>query len=226
MERVTPPEEFWQDVHPPGTFPSLARFENYFPASFDDGRQLLLPVRVLPGGAQAVASLIINQASFAVTEALARDLAAKLAGFQPQVVVGLPTLGLTLAARVAELLGHARYVPLGTSRKFWYREELSAPISSITTPDQQKRVYIDPRMLPVLAGKRVALVDDAISTGVSMQAGLQLLAACDVQPAVLGVAMLQSERWRERLADWRPRIARVFDSPVLARHADGGWVRA
>ncbi len=221
-----PPHDFWQEVLAPGTYPPQARFDAYFPATFDDGRQLLLPVRPLPDGAHAVASLIINQASFAVTEALAHDLAAKLADFQPEVVVGLPTLGLTLAARVAALLGHARYVPLGTSRKFWYSEELSAPISSITTPDQQKRVYADPRMLPLLQARRVALVDDAISSGVSMQAGLRLMAACGVQPAVLGVAMLQSERWRVPLADWRPRIARVFDSPVLARHQAGGWVRA
>ena len=47
----------------------------------------------------------------------AEDLAARLRPFSPEVVVGLPTLGLTLAAAVAERLGHARYVPCGTSRK-------------------------------------------------------------------------------------------------------------
>jgi len=27
-------------------------------------------------------------------------------------------------------------VPLGNSEKFWYRTELSVPLSSVTTPDQ------------------------------------------------------------------------------------------
>ena len=73
-------------------------------------------------------------------------------------------------ARVAAQLGHARYVPLGTSRKFWYREELSVPLSSITTPEQPKRLYVDPRMLPLLEGRRVALIDDVVSSGASMDA--------------------------------------------------------
>ena len=60
--------------------------------------------------------------------------------------MGLPTLGLALASAVARALGHERYVPLGTSRKFWYRDELSAPLSSVTTPDQKKTLYLDPRM--------------------------------------------------------------------------------
>jgi len=41
----------------------------------------------------------------------------------------------------------------------------SRQLSSITTPTQQKRLYIDPRMLPLLQGRRVALIDDVISSG-------------------------------------------------------------
>jgi adenine/guanine phosphoribosyltransferase-like PRPP-binding protein len=147
----------------------------------------------------ALASLIVNQASFEVVDAIAADLADKLMPFQIEVVVGLPTLGLTLASAVAQKLGHGRYVPLGVSRKFWYREDLSVPLSSITTPDQQKRLYLDPRMLPLLEQRRLALVDDVISSGASIATGIQLLASCGVQPEVLGVPMLQSDRWRECL---------------------------
>jgi adenine/guanine phosphoribosyltransferase-like PRPP-binding protein len=57
-------------------------------------------------------------------------LAEKLSAYDPEVVVGLPTLGLTLASAVAIKLGHARYVPLSNSVKFWYRPELSVPLSS------------------------------------------------------------------------------------------------
>ena len=52
------------------------------------------------------------------------------------------------------------------------------PLSSVTTPNQTKRLYIDPRLLPVIEGRRVALIDDVISSGASMLAGTALLAAC------------------------------------------------
>jgi adenine/guanine phosphoribosyltransferase-like PRPP-binding protein len=218
------PHEFWQDIHAPGSFDVTGPYTGFFPATLDDGRQLRLPIRPLADGEHALASLIINQASFPVVEALADALAQKLEAFDIDVVVGLPTLGLTLASEVARRLGHSRYVPLGTSRKFWYLDELSVPMSSITT-QQQKRLYIDPRMLPLLEGKRVALVDDVISSGTSIVAGLSLLAASNIEPVVIGVAMLQSDRWRESLADfgaqWLGRVQGVFTTPMLKRVGDG-----
>jgi adenine/guanine phosphoribosyltransferase-like PRPP-binding protein len=224
------PFEFWQQIDPPPSFASASSYSDCYPARFDDGRQLLLPIRPLADGAHALASLILNQASFAVVDAIAADLAAKLAVFEPDIIVGLPTLGLTLASALAQKLGHRRYAPLGTSRKFWYREELSVPLSSITTPDQQKRLYVDPRMLPLLERRRVILVDDVISSGASMAAAIQLMASCGVEPIALGVAMLQSSRWKERLAvlnpAWPDKTIGVLVTPLLARTADDRWSAA
>jgi adenine/guanine phosphoribosyltransferase-like PRPP-binding protein len=202
------PEAFWQEI-----LPASEIAEGGYPARFDDGRILLLPIRRLPDGRRALASLIINQASFAVVDALATDLAQKLSAFAPDVIVGLPTLGLTLASAVAQKLGHSRYVPLGVSAKFWYRDELSVPLTSITSPDQVKRLFVDPRMVPLLEGRRAALIDDVISSGTSILAGIALLEACGVQPVALGAAMLQSDRWRERLAPWP--VVSVLSSPLL-----------
>ncbi|WP_284775572.1 phosphoribosyltransferase [Agrobacterium sp. lyk4-40-TYG-31] len=218
------PHEFWQDIHAPGSFKTDGPHSLFFPATLDDGRQLRLPIRPLSDGEHALASLIVNQASFPVLEALAQDLADKLSPCNIDIVVGLPTLGLTLAAAVARHLGHSRYVPLGTSRKFWYLDELSVPMSSITT-QQQKRLYIDPRMLPLLEGRRVALVDDVMSSGTSIVAGLSLLAASNIEPVVIGAAMLQSDRWREKVADfgaqWPGRVQGVFTTPMLKKAGDG-----
>jgi adenine/guanine phosphoribosyltransferase-like PRPP-binding protein len=202
------PELFWQEILPPD-----AQTAGGYPARFEDGRILLLPIRPLPDGKRALASLIINQASFTVVDALAMSLAQKLAAFAPDIIVGLPTLGLTLAGAVAQKLGHTRYVPLGNSAKFWYCAKLSVPLSSVTTPDQQKRLFIDPRMIPLLVGRRIALIDDVISSGVSMLAGIALLEICGVKPVALGTAMLQSERWEGLLAGWD--IVSVLRSPVL-----------
>lgn len=219
------PHEFWQQIHPPRSFETAGAYSTFFPAQLDDGRQICLPIRPLADGEHALASLIVNQASFEVLEALAADLAAKLLPFKPDVVIGLPTLGLTLAAAVARHLGHSRYVPLGTSRKFWYLEELSVPMSSITTK-QEKRLYVDPRMLPLIEGRRVALVDDVISSGSSILSGLALLTASGINPAVIGTAMLQSDRWREKIAafgpEWPERVRGVFATPLLTK-AEDGW---
>ncbi|MCQ2002746.1 phosphoribosyltransferase [Rhizobium sp. NRK18] len=212
------PTDFWQDIFAPCTY-QAGRAEDCYVAELDDGRQIKLPVRPLPDGRNALASLIITQASFAVQDALAERLAALLRPYGPDVVVGLPTLGLTLAAAVARVLGHDRYVALGTSRKFWYDEALSVPLSSITTPDQSKRLYIDPRMLPLIGDRRVVLIDDVISSGTSMVAGLALMRRCGVEPVALGCAMLQTDRWRERLAgsptEWNGPVVGVFSTPII-----------
>ncbi len=221
------PHEFWQQIYPPVSFRSEGCYSDCFPAKLRDGRQILLPIRPLPDGEHALASLIINQASFAVQDAIAEGLAAELASFDPEVIVGLPTLGLTVASAVAKKLGHARYVPLGTSRKFWYEEDLSVPLSSITSPGHRKRLYVDPRTLPLLEGTRIALVDDVISSGVSMAAGIDLMMVCGIAPVVLGAAMLQTEHWKSRLREagkfWPGRMTAVFETPMLARQPDGDW---
>ncbi|AVA19828.1 MULTISPECIES: phosphoribosyltransferase [unclassified Rhizobium] len=221
------PHDFWQEIDPPRSFDAISEFRDFYVAELPDGRQLRLPIRLLADGDHALASLIINQASFPVQDALAEALAVRIAAHDVDVVAGLATLGLTLASAVARVLGHQRYVPLGTSRKFWYREDLSVSLSSITTPNQEKRLYIDPRMLPLLQGKRVALIDDVISSGASIVSGLELLAACGIEPVVIGAAMLQSERWRERLnatgKPWGERIVGVFSTPILEKAGNGGW---
>lgn len=224
------PHEFWQKLYAPETFDVQGVHETFFPATLDDGRQLQLPIRPLSDKQHALASLIVNQAAFDVVDALSDDLATKLKAFEPDVIVGLPTLGLTLASEVARKLGHSRYVPLGTSRKFWYEEELSVPLSSITTPDQIKRLYIDPRMLPLLDGRRIALVDDVISSGTSIVAALNLLNARALKPVVIGAAMLQTQRWRAPLEQLGAEFAEMtrgcFTTPMLKHGENGGWTIA
>jgi adenine/guanine phosphoribosyltransferase-like PRPP-binding protein len=196
-----------------------------YPARLPDGRVLMLPIRALASRPDfAVASLLVNHASFEVADALAAMLAERLAPLAPDVIVGLPTLGLTLAAGVARRLGHARYVPLGTSRKFWYDEALSAAVESITTPGVQKRLYLDPHLLPLVRGRRVVIVDDAISTGSTASAPWSLLQSLGAQVLAYGVAMLQGQRWRHAIGEERSaQVLGVFECPLLQAAGDG-WV--
>ncbi|PYE85359.1 phosphoribosyltransferase [Pseudoroseicyclus aestuarii] len=215
------PLEVWQKLLPQdGAVPGVQADQQTYIAPLPDGRGVLLPIRPLPGGG-ALASLILNQASFAVLDAIADALAAQLAPMAPGLVVAVPTLGLPLAEAVARRLGHARMVPLGTSEKFWYDPALSVPLRSVTSPGGGKRLWLDPRMLPLLQGARVVLIDDVISTGSSMQAALALLKAAGCTPCALGAAMLQGAAGAGRLPEI-PTCA-PLRTPRLTRGA-AGWV--
>lgn len=223
------PHDFWQEVRAPGGFSAEAKgaLSHLFPAALPDGREIALPIRVLPGGDdRAVASLIVNQASFAVEDALAEAMTDAARAFAPAIVVGVPTLGLPLAANVARRLGHPRMAPLGTSRKFWYEESLSEPLRSITSPGEGKRIYLDPRMLPLLKGRRFIVVDDVISTGSSLASVLRLLSSAGLRPEAAIVAMLQGERWRSTL-ERSPfpdlPVIGATATPLLVRGGDGFW---
>ncbi len=208
-QKLYRPEELSQGVQPGGTA---------YAATLPDGRRILLPIRILPGGGdRAVASLIVNQASFAVLDALADVLADRLKQLRPEMIVAVPTLGLPLAEAVARRLGHARMVALGTSAKFWYDKALSEPLRSITTPDQEKRIYVDPRMLALLQSSRVAVVDDVVSSGASMVSVLRLLRKAGVAPVAIGAAMLQGEAWRARMAGEAPGLPVIgaITTPIL-----------
>ena len=140
---------------------------------------------------RCVASLIANHAGLDVVDALAGFMAQRARPFGAEMVVGLPTLGLAFAPMVARGLGFTRYVPFGYSRKYWYDEKLAVPVRSLTTPDAGKLLYVDPNLAGSLAGRRVLVVDDAVSTGQTMVSALELLARCGAEVAGIFVAMCQ-----------------------------------
>jgi adenine/guanine phosphoribosyltransferase-like PRPP-binding protein len=214
------PDAFWQDlavdphVRPP--------FQDRVSTRLPDGRWLLQPLRpTIENPAIGVASLISTQASFPVEHALTGFLAEAARPLGAEVVVGLPTLGHVFARAAAERLGFPNWVALGYSRKLWYDEALSEPVASSTSPDAGKRLWLDPRMLPRLAGRRVLVVDDVVSTGVSALAALTLLARAGFPAVGLAVAMAQGNRWTERLAG--VTVVAGFSTPLFSRQADGWW---
>jgi adenine/guanine phosphoribosyltransferase-like PRPP-binding protein len=224
-----PTTDFWQVLrdHAPDAAPP---WRYRVPVRLPDGKWLDLPVRRLGGSAdRAVASLIANQASHTVVRALSGHMAALSQGFAPDILIGLPTLGLMFAPQVSELLGHARFVPLGYSRKFWYDEALSEPVQSITSPTPGKRLYLDPNQMPLVAGRRVVVIDDAVSSGSTLLASLRLLVRAGADVAGIVVAMVQGGDWRHALAQldaqWPGKVAGAFYSPKLALREDGWYPR-
>jgi len=209
---------YWQDLTPeiPARFPATPPYRFGYPATLPCGRVLVLPLRELPDGDRAVASLIANQASNLVVAALADHMATQARTFDAEIVVGLPTLGLAFASEVAERLGQPRYVPLGYSRKFWYDDGLSEPVSSITSPDAGKKLRLDPNLLPLIEGRRVVLIDDAISTGATALAAVRLLQKVGVEIAGMVVAMKQTNRWQASTTALPVRA--VFKCPLFQRN--------
>lgn len=231
-EWIRPTTASWQTIRAAADVPALPQppFRYSYPARLPDGSYLELPLRRMAGApGRAVASLIANQASFEVVEALAGFMAELARPLSPQVIVGLPTLGFAFAPLVAQRLGMTNFVPLGYSRKFWYEETLSVPVRSLTTPDAGKTLYLDPNLLPRLKGMRAVVIDDAVSSGQTTSAALDLLAKVEggVDIAGIVVAMVQGSAWRAHLAamgaHWPQRMHGVFTSPRFSK-AEGGWV--
>lgn len=213
--------DYWQafDAPPiPGAVP-IEVWRESFAASMPDGRRLSLPLRDL--GETAVAGLIVNQASFAVLDALSGWMVEVARRQAAEIVVGLPTLGHVVGAAVARGLGHANWVAPGISRKLWYEDALSVPLASITSPAAGRRMWLDPRVAHRLEGRRVLLVDDVVSTGASVIAALELLRQVGVRPVAVCAAMLQGDRWRAVVPPGLV-VQGVFATPMF-KGMVGGW---
>jgi len=222
-----PSTDYWQDLTPdiPPRFSATPPYRFGYPARLPDRRVLVLPLRQLPAGDQAVASLIANQASHTVVAALADHMAAQARSLGAELLVGLPTLGLAFASLVAERLGQPRAVPFGYSRKFWYDDALSTPVNSITSPEAGKLLRLDPNLVPLIKGRRVAIVDDAISTGATAVAAVRLLQQIGVDIAGMVVAMKQTNRWQAAIDPLPAPLAvrAVYGCPLFRRGEDGWW---
>ncbi|KAF7907329.1 uncharacterized protein EAF01_004916 [Botrytis porri] len=221
-----PTATYWQDLLPSNHTPQNPPYQYGFPAKLPDSRFLVLPIRPLKDNPKhAVASLLVNQASMEVVDILSAFLADLVCRFEPDVIIGLPTLGLSLAPLVARNLGLKRYIPLGYSRKFWYDDALSASVSSITSPELGlKKVYLDPHQLPLVLGKRCVIIDDAVSSGATLKTTWDLLEKIGCDIVACGVVMKQGNRWEQKIGQERvDKLVYVLESPLLEA-VDDGWV--
>ncbi len=218
LSRPLPQPVLWQSFES-GDGEAERVCRDCYDASMRDGSRLRLPLRDY--GDFAIAGFIANQASFMVLDTLVRWIAEDVAGLDVEVVVGLPTIGHVVGAGVARALGHQNWVAVGSTRKLWYDEGLSVPTQSVTAPEQGRRMWLDPRLMDRLSGRRVLLVDDVVSSGSSARAGISLLQRAGVGPVALAVAMIQGEAWRQAWAARIPVYA-AFSTPRF-RRTQSGW---
>ncbi len=103
-----------------------------------------------------------------LTRAAGAELASRLAAAGPEVVVTAETKSVPLAHEIAARLG-IPYVVLRKSYKSYMGDALSTDTLSITT-GAPRTLYLDEKDRARLTGKRVAIVDDVVSTGSTLKA--------------------------------------------------------
>ncbi len=128
------------------------------------GRKTDLPVLALPSGISiCFFNLHGNQA---LTEFCGKKIAERVRGCD--VVITAESKGLQLAHVVARELGHEFYAVCRKSKKLYMQDGLMTSVRSITTGEEQT-LYLSKHDAGLLNGKRVAIVDDVVSTGGSLK---------------------------------------------------------
>ena len=77
--------------------------------------------------------------------------------------------GIPLAHEMARQAGDSKYILARKGPKLYMRDIFSVSVNSITTAKEQK-LYLDGADAALMAGKRILIVDDVISTGESLKA--------------------------------------------------------
>ncbi len=171
-----------------------------------------------------IALLICVDLGVAFAETAGRELAALLAPFRPELVVSVATMGIPLAIEVSRALGLDDYVILHKTPKIHLGESLAQPVRSITT-DGQQTLRMDPARVGAVRGRRVAVVDDVISTGASTAAALALVRRAGAEPVAVGVLMTEGRGWRDALGTDADRVVALGSMPVFRPDPDRGGLR-
>ena len=102
---------------------------------------------------------------------IVRKTAPIIAKKLPEVdlIVTAEAKGIPLAYEISKVLNLNEYVVARKSVKAYMEESIEVEVNSITTTNSQK-LYLNNQDAKKIKGKRVALVDDVISTGQSLKA--------------------------------------------------------
>jgi adenine phosphoribosyltransferase len=167
-----------------------------------------------------IALLICVDLGVAFAEVAGRELADLMRPAEPEIVVSVATMGIPLAIEASRALGLDDYVILHKTPKIHLGETWSEPVISITT-DKPQRLRMDPARVPAVRGKRVAVVDDVISTGASLMAALRLVRRIGAEPVVIGTLMTEGSQWRTELGPDADMIRTLGAMPLFRPATDG-----
>ncbi len=104
--------------------------------------------------------------------------------------------GIPLVQELCRVLNKPTYIVARKSEKAYMENTISSTLLSITTQKPQT-LYLDGKDGELLRGKRVAIVDDVISSGESLRALEELMKHCDAQ-VVAKAAILAEHKAADR----------------------------
>jgi adenine phosphoribosyltransferase len=168
----------------------------------------------------AIALLITVDHGVGFTERAAKELAHRLSDLEVDIVASVATMGIPLAIEVSRALGIDDYLIFQKTQKIHLADAISEPVKSITTGGTQ-RLLFDRARVSVAAGRRVALVDDVISTGASIRAALRLLRRVGAEPVAVGVLLTEATAWRGTLGEDAGLVRSLGAIPLFRRQPDG-----
>ena len=152
-----------------------------------------------------------------------RELAAQLRELDIDIIVSVATMGIPLAIETTRALGLDDYVILHKTQKIHLADGEWEYVRSITT-DANQRLLFDRARIAAVAGKRVAIVDDVISTGASIVAALKLVRKVGGEPVALGCLVTEGEGWRESLGEDAALVRALGAIPLFHWAEDGTLV--
>ena len=152
-----------------------------------------------------------------------RELADILRPYDVDIVATVATMGIPLAVEVTRHLGLDQYVILHKTPKIHLSDAISEPVRSITT-DADQRLLFDRARIKDVQGRRVAIVDDVISTGASTGAALRLLRGVGADIVAIGTLVTEASLWRESLGEDAVRVRALGAIPVFRHDGAGGLV--
>jgi adenine phosphoribosyltransferase len=171
----------------------------------------------------ALALLITVDMGVSFMAKAGEELADVLASYDIDVVATVATMGIPLAVEVTRSLGLDQYVVLHKTPKIHLADAVSEKVRSITT-DAEQRLLFDRARIPDVEGKRVAIVDDVISTGASTGASLRLLRGVGADIVVIGTLVTEAGLWRTALGDDATKVRALGSIPVFRPDGSGGLV--
>jgi adenine/guanine phosphoribosyltransferase-like PRPP-binding protein len=175
-------------------------------------------VQVAPDVSIALLICVDHGVHFA--EVAGRELAERLLPFDIDIVASVATMGIPLAIEVTRALGLDDYAILHKTPKIHLADAIVEPVRSITT-DQQQNLLFDRARQHVVAGRRVAIVDDVISTGGSSRAAFNLIRKVGGDPVVFGALLTEGGLWRSALGDDVIKVRTLGSIPLFRHQPDG-----
>jgi adenine phosphoribosyltransferase len=152
-----------------------------------------------------------------------KELAEILRPYEVDIVATVATMGIPLVVEVTRHLGLDQYVILHKTPKIHLADAISEPVRSITT-DAEQRLLFDRARIKDVDGKRVAIVDDVISTGASTGASLRLLRGVGAEIVAIGTLVTEASLWRSALGDDAQLVRALGSIPVFRPDGSGGLV--